>query len=383
MSAFKDSRTSRGRLILLQSLVEDSGAIEPYSSNFKDLIDLCYACRRCVPACPAGIPIPDLMAHARYAYLKHKTETALTLGHWIYANYGLFDRFGSATAPVSNWMLRRGIVRRLMEWTTHIDSRAEMPPFRRESFGSWFSRQPNPTQPKKIVYFVDSYANYNDPSLAKTVVAILKHVGYRVIVPPQKQSGMPSIEYGLLDKARGLARYNLRQLAPYARDGIRIVCSSPAASYLLKVGYGTIMNDPDFPVVSKAVADIAEVMLEEYEDGTIRFSEEEPQRVHYHYCCLSKTLSLGPITTKLLNSAALDCVQIDDCCGGAGVWGTFKENYGMSSEIAAKLRTKIEPDVTVLTESETCRLQIEAHSNATVRFPIELLAERIIGLRQT
>jgi glycerol-3-phosphate dehydrogenase subunit C len=368
--------------MLLQSLVEDVGGVDPYSPDFKDLIDLCYACRRCVSVCPAGIPIPDLMSHARYAYLK-KRRMGLTLGHRIYANYGEFDRLGSSTAPISNWMLRRRVVRQLMEWATHIDTRALLPPFQRESFESWFRKQPNSSRTKKIVYFVDSYANFNDPTLGKTVVALLRHTGYQVIVPPQKQSGMPSVEYGLLNKARSLAQYNLSQLTPYAREGTRVVCSSPAASYLLKEGYGTILEDSDFPVVSKAVVDIAELLLEENEKGTINFSDKAPEHVDYHYCCLSKTLSLGPVTTKLLSEAGIDYRQIDDCCGGAGVWGTFKENYEMSSEIAAKLKDKVEPGVKVLTESETCRLQIEGHSEASVHFPIEILAQRVLGLQSS
>jgi glycerol-3-phosphate dehydrogenase subunit C len=209
-SAFKDSRTSRGRLILLQSLVDNIGAIDPYSVDFKKLIDLCYSCRRCVQVCPAGIPIPDLMSYARYAYLKGRGRKALTLGHWIHANYGAFDLLGSATAPLSNWLLRRKTLRRLMEWATHIDSRARVPSFRAESFESWLRRRPKSPPAKKIVYFADSYANYNAPSFAKTIVFMLEGLGYQVILPPQKESGMPAIELGLLGKARRLARYNLR-----------------------------------------------------------------------------------------------------------------------------------------------------------------------------
>ncbi len=381
ISAFKDSRTSRGRIILLQSLIEDAGNVDPYSSDFKDLIDLCYSCRRCVSVCPAGIPIPDLMSRTRYAYLKRKGAAALRLGNRIYANYGTFDRLGSAVAPLSNWALRRHAIRRLMEWTTHIDSRSRFPQFHAESFESWFTTRPNATRQKKIVYFIDSYANYNNPALAKLVVALLEHLNYQVVFPPQKESGMPAIENGMLDKARKIARYNLSQLAPYARNGTQIVCSSPAASYLLKEGYGTILEDFDFPTVSHAVVDIAELLLEEYNQGKLNFSGKTPQHVSYHYCCLSKALSLGPITTRLLQAAGLDYDQIDECCGGAGVWGTFKENYEMSSEIAAKLRKKVELGAMVLTESETCRLQIEAHSNAIVRFPLELLARKVSGLR--
>ncbi len=48
----------------------------------------------------------------------------------------------------------------------------------------------------------------------------------------------------------------------------------------------------------------------------------------------------------------------------------------MSSEIAAKLAQRVAEDKTLLTESETCRLQIEGHLNVPVRFPLELIADR-------
>lgn len=63
--------------------------------------------------------------------------------------------------------------------------------------------------------------------------------------------------------------------------------------------------------------------------------------------------------------------------------GTFKENHAISNEIASKLRNKnkIEAGTTVLTESEACR-QIMGHTNATVRFPSELLASWVEGINQ-
>ena len=382
-SSFRESRTSRGRMILVQSLVEDIGEIDPYSADFKKLIDLCLSCRRCVSVCPPGIPIPDLISHARYAYLKQKRWNALTLGHRIYADYGTFDRLGSATAPVSNWIMERHVVKRLMEWATHIDARTHLPPFHRQSFESWFKSRPSTPRKKKIVYFVDSYANYNYPLLAKTVVALLEHVGYEVIVPPQRESGMPSLEFGLFDKARSLARYNLGQLVGYARDGTRIVCSSLAASYLLREGYRMILDEPEASAVSEAVVDMTELLLKEYETGALHFNNQASRRVDYHCCCLSKAMSLVPVTTKLLKAAGLVVRQIDECCGGAGVWGTFKENFEISGEIAQKLREKISTDTTVLTESETCKMQIELHTDATVRFPLEVLAGRVSDLQSS
>ncbi len=379
-SAFRDSRTSRGRIILLQSIAEAIGEINPYSPSFKKLIDLCISCRRCIPVCPPGIPIPDLISHARYAYFKRR-KWAPSLGHLIYSDYGAFDRLGSMTAPLSNWVMRRQAFRKPMEWTTHIDARARLPPFHRESFESWFRKHAN-VPGKEIVYFVDSYANYNDPSIGKTVVSLLEHLGYRVILPQQKESGMPSVEFGLFEKARRLARYNLAMLAPYAKAGTHIVCSSLAASYLLREGYRELVEGDEALVVADAVTDMMELLLEEYHKGALHFAPPQiPQKVDYHCCCLSRALSLAPVTTKLLEAAGFTCRQIDDCCGGAGVWGTFKQNYEISSEIAGKLVANLSADGILVTESETCKMQIEAHSDNKALFPMQLLAPRVAGLR--
>ena len=367
-------------MILIQSLVEGVGDLDPYSPDLKNLVDLCYSCRRCTEVCPAGIPIPDLNSHARYAYLKRQSSTSLTLGHRIFSNYGTFDRFASYFASLTNWMLRREIARTIMEWTTHIDARARLPSFSSESFESWFRERKDTPRAKRIVYFVDSYANYNAPNVGKTVVAILESLGYQVILPPQKESGMPAVEYGLFDKARELAQYNLKHLAPYAQEGTKILCTSLAAAYLLKDGYSSFVDDPNLAPVSKAVIDIAQFLYEEYESGQLRFRTEPKMKAQYHVCCLSRTLGLIPVTTKLLRAAGIEAEVIEDCCGGAGVWGTFKENYPISSEIAEKLSKRIEPGTVVLTESETCRLQIENHIKSTVRFPLEAIASRVEGM---
>ena len=383
LTAFKETRTSRGRVVMLQSLVEGVGEIDPSGIEFKNLMDLCYSCRRCVPVCPAGIPIPDLISHARYAYQENADRKGLTLGHRIFADYGTFDRLGSMTAPLSNFVLRSGPARKLIQLVTHIDSRAALPSFCANSFESWFRLQHTEERDKKIVYYVDSYANYNNPLLAKIVFTLLDYLGYQVILPRQKESGMPAIEYGLLDKARNLARYNVRQLSPYAKKGIPIVCSSPAASYLLKYGYQGLLEDGGSALVSNAVVDIAEFLSARFEEGDLRFHSRHPVQAVYHYCCLSKALSLGPVTMKLLNAAGITCQVVEECCGGAGVWGTFKENYGLSSEIAAKLRSRVEGGKKILTESETCKLQIETHVSSNANFPLELLVKRVVGLRET
>ena len=48
-------------------------------------------------------------------------------------------------------------------------------------------RKPNrpPKGPgPRVAYFVDTFANYNDPLIAEAVVAVLHHNGIEVHVPP-------------------------------------------------------------------------------------------------------------------------------------------------------------------------------------------------------
>jgi Fe-S oxidoreductase len=376
-SAFKESRTSRGRVVMLQSIVEGIDAVDPCSTEFEDLMDLCYSCRRCVSACPAGIAIPDLISRARYAYLKGVGPSALTLGHRIFANYGTVDRLASHVAPLANFSLQTGPTRKLLQLTTSIDARANLPRFHMESFESWARKHPSRGRSKKIVYFVDSYANFNDPSLGKKVFKLLDYLGYQVIVPPQKESGMPALEYGLLEKARHLAEYNIRQLTRFAKAGIPIVCSSPAASFLLRDGYASVLEAKGAPEISNVVVDIVELLDEEYENGNLELVNEPPLEVVYQDCCLSKALSLAETTTKLLRAAGVYPHIVGDCCGGGGMWYAFKRNYAMSREIGSKLCARLEAGAEVITASETCKLQIEACLGTKVHFPLDLLAGRV------
>ena len=57
-------------------------------------------------------------------------------------------------------------------------------------------------------------------------------------------------------------------------------------------------------------------LLEEYEQGNIQFRNAPLRDMKYHYCCLSKALSLGPTTSKLLRAAGIEHELIDVSCGG-------------------------------------------------------------------
>jgi len=84
-----------------------------------------------------------------------------------------------------------------------------------------------PSNPKKLAYFVDTFANYNDPLLAEATVAVLEHHGYAVHVPRrQRGSGMPALSVGDVDTARARAAYNV----PPLRNSCGMATASSAPS---------------------------------------------------------------------------------------------------------------------------------------------------------
>ena len=94
---------------------------------------------------------------------------------------------------------------------------------------------------RKVLYFVDMYANYLDPQLAEALVAVLEHNGVSVYVhPDQKQAGMASIACGALDHARKLAEHNVAILAEAVRQGYTIVATEPSAALCLTHEYPAI-----------------------------------------------------------------------------------------------------------------------------------------------
>src|SRR5205807_2956368 len=87
----------------------------------------------------------------------------------------------------------------------------------------------------RVAYFVDVFANYNDPLIAEAAVAVLHHNGVEVYVPPEQRGcGMAPLAYGDVDTARETVLHNLRVLAELAREGYTILCSEPTAALMLR-----------------------------------------------------------------------------------------------------------------------------------------------------
>ena len=112
--------------------------------------------------------------------------------------------------------------------------RATAAEFLRQARRRGWTQKPRSARPR-VAYFVDVFANYNDPTIAESVVAVLHHNGVEVYVPPgQLGCGVAPLAYGDVETARETVQHNLRLLADLARVGYPILCSEPTAALMFR-----------------------------------------------------------------------------------------------------------------------------------------------------
>ncbi len=347
---------------------------------------LCVSCGLCKEICPAGIDIPMMIAGV-------KDRDGEQNGHprvnrILMAAEGM-AKFGCATAPVSNWMMRNGLFRWAMEAFTGIDRRRALPPFRRQTLSKWFRKrgavQRSKDPVRRAVFFADIYAAYNAPELGRAAVGALEALGCEVILPRQRGSGYPYIGYGDLKRAEKLADENVRLMMPHIGAGYDVVATEPTAAYCLKVSYPKLLHGRED---AQAVADrtfelFAYLeMLETLAGGAEQTTLYKGRRFGFHVSCHQRPLDAGRQAMDYLRrrGAEVELVQTGTCCGMAGTFGMKKGllGYELSQAVGEPLFQAFqEANVdTIVTESSVCAIHLREGTGIRVIHPLELLMER-------
>ncbi len=352
------------------------------SPEFRKFLDLCVNCKACSRECPAGVDISKLMATARAEYVKRRglRHAELALSHNRY-----LSMLGNIFSPVSDFFMWLSIFKWFLERFSGIDRRRNMPSFGGRSFlkaGQKYLKACAKIEPPvdRIVYFVDTYANYNDHELGFAVLEVLQHNGIEVILPKQRPAPLPAIVYGDVKLARKDLSYSVKHLIKAVRDGYKIVCSEPSATLCLKQELRHYVAGEDAQLVSENTYELMGYLLDLFEQNKLKPVKNPVSRGFvYHQPCHLYAIGGGKAGVELLRR--LCSVMITElnagCCGIAGTFGMQKKNYELSSRIASRLKKALESCTSryVLTECSACKMQIEHISEATVVHPIKIVAE--------
>ena len=373
------------RFRLGTSLSPGSGVLSVVASPDRT-VDYCSGCGLCTSACPAEVKIAEMNNRARAALRSgHRPR----LRDWLLGQTDLTGRLGVLASPLANWSLHNRLVRLLIDRVIRIDRRAPLPRFSQRTLRSrlgryrrsgWTADAPPPD--KAVVYFHGCAANYYEPHVGQAAIDVLERNGFTVIVPPQVCCGLPLISNGLYGQARSRARRNLDVLAGYARAGYPIVGTSTSCTHTLKAEYREMLDidDDDARVVAEATWDISEFLLHLHEQGRLdtRFGTLD-RTLPYHAPCQLRSHGIGLPALDLFELVpGLRAVDLDhDCCGIAGTYGLKSEKYDIAMAVGAPLFEKIRATGAsqAACDSETCRWQIAAATEARLVHPVEILAE--------
>ena len=399
----REHASPRAKANLLRSII--TGALDPEATYgtaaVRTVTDYCIECGMCAVECPSQVNIPKLMLEAKS---KHRATHRAGPVEILLANAEAVSRAGRLAAPLANRLVNQPLLRRLVEPVVGIDRRRSMAPFARKTFSRMAGARAgdagaDPAAPF-VAYFHDLFAEYNDPDLALAVQRVLTAHGLRVVIPPQRSSGIPEMLYGHADKARQIAQVNIAAVLPHVKEGALVVSAEPTASFAFKVHYADYVNSADCSLVANATRDLGELLVRRRLDhpetapvagslrtprATAHASDAAPDdarprvRIGYHQPCHLKAQQIGNPAVELLGE--IPGVEVIDlaagCCGMAGTFGMKAGTYDLSMKVGQPLFERvaeIAPDL-LASECSTCRMQLAHATGLEAVHPVLLLAE--------
>lgn len=378
----QEEASPRAKANLMRGIL--TGRLDPdqlSKDSLKSIADLCVNCHQCRSECPANVDIPKLVLETKAQYV---STNGLRPSEWLFSRLDHLCFYGSLFATVSNWMIGNRQMRWVLEKLAGIAQGRKLPrfamrPFLREAQRQRLTRQGR-YEGRKVIYFVDVYANWFDVELASAFVAVMRHNGIHVFVHPrQSPSGMAAVSVGAVDIARRFAARNVPVLAEAVRQGYHIVTTEPSAALCLTREYPNLEQDDDVRLVADNTSDACAYLWKMHQTGKLELDFKPVNAtVGYHQPCHLRALDVGSPGENLLRLIpGLSVRRIEKGCSGmAGTYGLKRKNYRNSLRagwgVISALR---DPQIQVgTTECSACKIQMEQGTTKPTIHPMKLLA---------
>ena len=351
------------------------------SDEIKELADLCVNCHQCRLECPAQVDIPKLVLEAKSQYV---ATNGMRLSDWLMTRLDGLASWALLARGLANWSIGNRQMRWLLEKTMGVAQGRKLPRLAARPFMRTAQRRrlnlPRRAAGQKVVYFVDTYANWFDTQLSEALVAVMEHNGVTVFVAPgQLSSGMSQVSLGALEAARKTAEKNVAVLADTVRQGYQVVTTEPAAALCLTHEYLNLLDDDDARLVAGHTTDACDYLWKMHQVGKLELDLKPiNMTLGYHLPCHLRALDVGAPGYELLRLIPGLTVQDVErgCSGMAGTFGLTRKNYRSSLRAGWGLISSLrEPAIQVgVTECSACKIQMEQGASKPTVHPLKVLA---------
>ncbi len=370
MATREEEHTTRGRANLLRAAL--SGRLprsDLTSRRMYEAMDLCLGCKGCKADCPSGVDVAKMKFEFLAGYYR---EHGLPWRSRLFAEAERLNQLGCATAPVSNWIINSPLWP-LLAKAVGMAPKRRLPNFAQETFWQWWSsHSPRPGK-KRVALFVDTFAAYNEPRVARSAVYVLENLGFQVELADRVCCGRTYISKGLVEPARRLAYENQRRLRPYVEQEVPVVGLEPSCILSMRDDYQDLTGEA-IPGCFTFEEFLSQQSLPSANLGALL--------LHGH-CHQKALVGTGPALALL--SQIGDVSEVDSgCCGMAGSFGYEAEHYELSRQIGER---RLLPAVRrcqaeggqVVAAGTSCRHQIYDFTGHRALHPAEVVARALGG----
>ncbi|MEV4058378.1 FAD-binding and (Fe-S)-binding domain-containing protein [Amycolatopsis sp. NPDC049688] len=364
----EEEHSTRGRARLLFEMLDghgDSPVGDGWrSTEVREALDLCLACKGCKTDCPANVDMAtykaEFLAHHYEGRPWRRPRSDFTMG-WLPAFAQVVGRLRAGR--VVNALTHAPGLARLATLVAGVEDR-EVPMFAGETLQQWFARRgPSGTGARgTVLLWPDTFTNSFHPHVGQAAIRLMEDAGWRVKLPSAALCcGLTWISTGQLGVAKHILARTVRELAPHLHDGGLIVGLEPSCTAVFRADAADLFpGDQDVRRLRAQTVTLAE-LLTEHSPGyrPPRLDAKAIAQVHCH----QHAIMGWDADRKLLEAAGVDAEHLDSgCCGLAGNFGFEKGHLEVSKACAERvLLPRVRdaaPETAVLADGFSCRTQL-------------------------
>lgn len=360
----EEEHSTRGRARLLFEMLQGDVITDGWrSTDVRDALDLCLACKGCLSDCPVNVDMASYKAEFLHHHYRHRLRP---MAHYSMGWIPLFARIASTMPTVVNALAHARGAQTALKKVGGIAEQREVPRFAEQRFSQWFARRARPSRPAtrgRVLLWPDTFTNNFDPEIARDAVTVLEAAGFEVEVPERTVCcGLTWISTGQLSVAKGVLRRTLRILAPALRAGTPVVVLEPSCAAVFRADLVNLLDgDEDAHRLAGQTYTIGEVLADKAPDWKI---PEHHGRAMVQPHCHQHAVLKYTREKALLEDAGVDVEVLDaGCCGLAGNFGFERGHYDVSVKCAEdKLLPAIrqaDPGTAVVADGFSCRTQVK------------------------
>ncbi len=231
--------TTRARAQALRNLIQ--GKIDLKSTGGKEIhgiLDLCIECKGCKRECPSQVDMAKMKSEFLHAY---QEQHGYLKRNRLFADLRHHNTRSSQAPQLFNFLANSSFGNLFKIWVV-ITTKRPLPELAHETFTVWFEKQPQTHFKKTVILFVDTYTQYNEPSIGKAACTVLNALRYNVRLVSQECCGRPLLSKGFLTQAKEQAQKLVNALSQSSQLTHPIIFLEPSCASAVRDDYQGLLG---------------------------------------------------------------------------------------------------------------------------------------------